>query len=238
MWPIESAWAGPLAWLVPAGLVGTGLLIALNREMQDCRASRAVLWGAAASYAIAAAVHLPVTFPIASRVADLLMVGSELLGHLCLFVGMWLYAGHVLHRSSNPSASSRRGFRIPRPHFRLPAIARREKKQEPTAETVASKSARSTRQSAIEPAAAPDCEPLELMSPENSPRPIESDRASSPAVSEPGTDDFPTTELDESGWTEPFPKPDMRGLSKKQRRKLMQELREKERAARKYERGD
>jgi len=37
---------------------------------------------------------------------------------------------------------------------------------------------------------------------------------------------------DESGWTEPFPKPDMRGMSKKQRRKRMQELREKERATR------
>ncbi|HTI50358.1 MAG TPA: hypothetical protein VL475_05385, partial [Planctomycetaceae bacterium] len=39
-------------------------------------------------------------------------------------------------------------------------------------------------------------------------------------------------EDDDDAWTESFPKPDMRGMSKKQRRRLMQELREKERAQR------
>jgi hypothetical protein len=39
---------------------------------------------------------------------------------------------------------------------------------------------------------------------------------------------------DDDAWTESFPKPDMRGMSKKQRRRLMQELREKERAQRRH----
>ena len=57
-------------------------------------------------------------------------------------------------------------------------------------------------------------------------------QTNSPTPPQRDHDDESASDEGDEAWTESFPKPDMRGMSKKQRRKLMQELREKERASR------
>jgi phytoene dehydrogenase-like protein len=84
----------------------------------------------------------------------------------------------------------------------------------------------STKSSPLE-----DIEPLTIPPRHAAPPPSVARRP--PDVAAPAAEDEARDVADEDeSWTEPFAKPDMRGMSKKQRRKLMAELREKERAAR------
>jgi hypothetical protein len=290
--PVES-----LPWLVPAAIVGLGILVALNREMSGCRASRVLMLCAALCYVASGSLHLPLRIPIASRVRELALAGAAMLGHLCVFLSMWLHARHVLHCTPDPSGKSKRRLRIPRPHFRLPRLGLGQNRSESTDSTEADareviesrepkrrgrKVARGDRASA-KPAgdAAGDAD----SAPPRTTRRIDSE-PTEPAISiprKPGSraaetgEDGPAAEAslpeslgddepltlpprrefveaasdaqcpsppgqaedsrpdegdDDDGWTESFPKPDMRGMSKKQRRRLMQELRDKERAQR------
>lgn len=289
--PVES-----LPWLVPAAIAGIGILVVLNREMSGCRASRTVLFCAAFCYAASGGLHLPLGIPLASRVRELSLAGTALLGHLCLFLSMWLHARHVLHCTPDPSGKSKRRLRIPRPHFRLPKLGRGWKRSDST-EADASEAIgpqepkrrgrKVTRvdRAATKPAteSASEAEPVpQRVTRRIDPKPEE------PVISNarnPGSrmaetvDDGPAVEArlseslgndepltlpprreslesagdaqslsppdrpensgpvegdDDDAWTESFPKPDMRGMSKKQRRRLMQELREKERAQRRH----
>ncbi|HTI49413.1 MAG TPA: hypothetical protein VL475_00625, partial [Planctomycetaceae bacterium] len=111
-----------LPWLVPAAIVGLGFLVALNRELSGCRASRALLFVAALCYVAAGGLHLPLRLPLAGRVRELTLLGTALLGHLSLFLSMWLHARHVLYCTPDPSRTARGRLRIPRPHFRLPTF--------------------------------------------------------------------------------------------------------------------
>lgn len=316
-----------LAWLVPAAATGLVFLYALNREMSDCRNSRVLLFVAAACYAAAGSLQLEFKLPLAARMRELAQVGSALLGHVALFLSMWLHARHVLHFTADPSSAPRRRLRIPRPHFRLPKFgfsrrradspeaeasatpeqepARRSKSRKPRKSSAATKrtatSAAAEEQmdepevsgakspaepvrrapqqvAAVEPEAdayddAPvtaeqegfeqDCgqdlqEPLtlpprrETSQQESARREIprqetlrhaasrqetaEASRAEESAVAAASgtesTHDSSGDQDEDEAWTESFPKPDMRGMSKKQRRKLMQELRDKERSQR------
>ncbi|MFN0052367.1 MAG: hypothetical protein ACKV0T_09250 [Planctomycetales bacterium] len=322
-----------LVWLVPATGVGIGLLWTLHCEMRDCRSSRTALYAASGCYLLAACGQIEIPLSLEPRQLSLLRAALPLVGHVALFLSMWLHARHVLHCTADPGVAPRRRLRIPRPHFSLwrrtkseesvrlpteqpPALPedapasstgtkRRSKKgdlsqdaaplpQTPT--KVPEETPRSTARSrlridsphptsrekpdsndedspaesgapsgsarpsastkppaerkqppaktVVPPPPFDDAEPLTLPQKPSNPLPAtpskevsaaipavatstEISREESSAVSAPAA-----TDDEESGWNEPFPKPDLRGLSKKQRRRLMQELREKHRATR------
>lgn len=302
------------AWLIPATVVGLTLLATLNREMAECRVSRLALFLSAASYFVAGTAHLRFGLPLTAARLHLLMAGSSMIGHMSLFLSMWLHARHVLHFTHDPSRAPRRRLTIPRPHFRLPKWRRASEPEAsqppvlpgPVVETASRNRAPEVEQvtaaagtNAVERAAPPktepprpklridarhkppapasmpatpaetpieeipksvtipraeppshagqgvsqppkasahvviDEEPLTL-SPRSEPQPTDGKPEESAPPPQMTQDDEgpPESDATEDGWTEPFPKPDMRGMSKKQRRRLMAELREKERRGR------
>lgn len=293
-WPLKSPQAHVLLWLFPAAGLGLNRLLALDREMKDCRASRTLLYTAAVSYAIAGVLRLELAYPFSEKVHHLLAAGMALLGHLALFVSMWVHARHVLYFTADPSHAPRRRLRIPRPHFRLPRMnfgwkrkvsalpatsepgaterpARRRKPRKTPAKEVeavtetpapeASEvpqpavSRRSFRIDSRHPAPVPEPEPTpepQIEAELENEQPAEEFRSSlqpEPSAAhfepeEPAGDrqepEFSQREEthsqddagDDEGTFGDGPKPDLRGMSKKQRRRILAELREKERSNR------
>lgn len=252
--PSSSSRLALLTWLGPAAFLGLILLVTLNREMSGCRTSRALLFVAAGWYSIAAGLELRISIPVPSQALEVLRAGSPLLGHCSLFLCLWLHARHVLHCTPDPSRAPRRRLRIPRPHFRAPKLSFRwprlplqSKVSEPKSRS-SDRKPRSRKAAPVadseptrpfEPEPVGEHEPLTLpprreppAPPAAPPLPVAAPPAPVTAPPQAESDDAESQDHDSGDWNEPFPKPDMRGLSKKQRRKLMQELREKERAAR------
>jgi hypothetical protein len=160
-----------------------------------------------------------------------LLVGTSLLAaHVSIFLSMWIHARYVVHCTSEPAAGPQIRWRIPRPHFRLPAIrmpgAARRKESSPAIETATPNRA---------PAAAettPTVESRAVEKPSRPPPPVMPIELSDLAD---GVPLARSAECENAGsvsdGSEDPAKPDLRGLSKKQRRRVLQEIRERERAA-------
>jgi hypothetical protein len=218
-----------LGWLIPAG-AGLWIIWAVSAEMRGCRWSRWLLWAGAVFHALAAGLCFEWHEAVAVAHREVTFAASLLTGHVSIFLSMWIHARHVVHCTSEPAANPRSAWRIPRPHFRLPAMrlprATRVKKPAPT----------------VEPGPANRAAPAAKTAP----------AVVSPAVERPATHSPPVVPIDlsdlpnEASFTRPSHvddagtsgseaddqlKPDLRGLSKKQRRRMQQEIRERERAA-------
>ncbi|MBI3866586.1 MAG: hypothetical protein HY290_32290 [Planctomycetia bacterium] len=240
----SGGWAAQ-AWAIPASMIGAWMARGLFRETSGCRASRTLLLAALASYVASAAYDLGFLSSTGPAARILFVHTGLLAGHAVLLLGLWVHARHVIHCSSEPAQSRKAAWRIPRPHFRLsklpawkglqrrevaapteqaPAATKSRRKSEEVRETPsASSEAAQARDSApAVKAATGDSKPrFRLDAGHGQPAPAErADEAmESTAESEPDDDD------DSS-------RPDLRGMSKKQRRRIMQELRERDRAAR------
>jgi len=116
---LSWAWAN-LGWMAPAATLGALLAGALVREMRGCRGSRALLLVACVCHLSAAALHLELESVFSSLLRAILVAVGILVGHVALFVSMWLHARHVVHCTADPAPFPTQGWRIPRPHFRLP----------------------------------------------------------------------------------------------------------------------
>ena len=116
---LSREWAN-LCWIVPAAALGALLVGALVREMRGCRASCCLLLLACAGHLSTAGLHLELESFFSPVLRVVLIQVGLLIGHVALFVSMWLHARHVLYCSADPAPLSRRTWRIPRPHFRLP----------------------------------------------------------------------------------------------------------------------
>jgi len=190
--------------------------------MRGCRWSRSLLLLGAGLYLAAAGLHIALETLITPPVRQLLLEASLLAGHQCVYFSMWLHARHVLHCTVDPAIQSRSSWSIPRPHFRLPKLRRKSAVRPESRET--SVSAPHVPRAPARTEQTPQSH--------DEPEPI-------PKPALPAADDLPpvapveTTEaIADVEEAEQFPaKPEMRGLSKKQRRRLMQELRERERAS-------
>jgi len=197
---------------------------------------------------------------------------SALAGHISLFLSMWVHARHVLHCTPDPAARPRSRWRIPRPHFRLPALrlpsiglpARRREANLPIdAQSVvdrpSSKRHPSTKSANAKPAPsgpaadqpAPGRKPNLRLDGSHAPSPERADTRPTSGeaayhttetapvelaslANKDHAEHVPDCEHPDARDSEPndlLSKPDLRGLSKKQRRKLLQEFRERERAA-------
>lgn len=260
--PIPLPRSDVLSWLVAAAIAGVLLLIRLTREMAGCRTSRNLLLAAGAAYAVAGVLEFSIGAGWSAHEQDSWRAVAAILGHWLAFMSMWVHARHVLHCSIDPSMASRRRSWIRKPHFTAgskpePSAtgAVDPEPKEPRERKARKRRAAEDRADTTEVPEEATAEPLPQVSPaaieelrgesERAVAPVPaaaSIPASAPASrsvptcdSAPPNDESDSTAADDaedSGWNEPFPKPDMRGMSKKQRRRLMQELREKERAGR------
>ncbi len=246
-----------LAWLIPASIVGISIGRGLLREMSGCRTSQMLFSTALAGYVAAVGFDLGLTSSIEPRVQALLSQIGLLTGNAALFFSMWVHARHVIHCSSDPAQSSKRMWRIPRPHFhmpRLPAFQSLRRRNvaaavETPAEAPKSPRTRKRESVAAEAAAPSDAAPA-AQTPDSPPaaapppkprfridvrhdEPVElkdvvATRDESPAAS-PGEE---SSDSDQDQGADDFQsQPDLRGMSKKQRRRILQELRDRERAA-------
>jgi hypothetical protein len=235
-WPEISVRSATLGWLVPAWGMGA-VILPLAREMRGCRWSRSLFILGAACYLAAAGLHVALDTVVPPSVRPLVIEAGLLAGHQCLFFSMWLHARHVLHFTVDPAISSKSRWNISRPHFKLPRLGlKRKVKQDsrqvpprqPSCETTTPAPPVQRAPARTAPAPKP---PVPKPAVETEPIP----RAALPAlVEEPPVPELAvsTERAGDDEEPEQVPsKPDLRGLSKKQRRRLMQELREKERAS-------
>jgi hypothetical protein len=268
--PEISGIGATLGWLMPASIAGTSIVLALHREMRGCRWSGVQLWIAAVLY-LAAGILEVAGDELISLVSRMIVLQAALLaGHVSLLTSMWVHARHVLRCTSDPAVRPQSGWRIPRPHFRLPRLPRN---RTGAVETVSANSLPQQNRLArggldLKPAAeaathqhAGRTPTVERGDGAERPRfrvdsrheaaaaesgePAARERPDAPHIPESGRDvALPNAEdsslvghendgLERTGEipAQPPSKPDLRGLSKKQRRRLMQELRERERAA-------
>ncbi|HLJ11407.1 MAG TPA: hypothetical protein VKU82_09465 [Planctomycetaceae bacterium] len=277
-WPGIGARHTQVGWLAPAAAVGIWIMGALSREMKGCRSSRAFLFAAAGCYAFCGGLCLELHSVVSSS-AHLFFINTVVLvGHVSLFLSMWLHARHVLYRTPDPAAQSKRTWTFGIPHFRLlrvrfPRPGRGENESAPPKKAPIEPASRRKRPPKKDGSAAPageDHRAKRSVSPaeratmkndtgatgENGPDPrsretvpqggqgsecavtARGDAALSPE-DESAPEEAPvpfeatTPERDaaDSGPDSSLPKPDLKGLSKKQRRRLMQDLRDRERSA-------
>jgi hypothetical protein len=223
LWPEISSRTANLGWLVPTWGIGAAIVLPLAREMRGCRWSRSLLLLAAGFYLAAGGLHIAVDTAVPPAVRQVVVEASLLAGHQGLFFSMWLHARHVLYCTVDPAIPSKSRWNIPRPHFRLPRLRLKRKLRPEPRETEVPAPRVNRTPARKEPAPKPpeETEPIP--------------RAAVPAVADDSAAEAPivTTEgeADDEGAEQSPSKPDLRGLSKKQRRRLMQELRERERAA-------
>ena len=264
LWDIEL-WNKPiLIWMLPAVLAATWVLRALHREMRDCRSSLSLLWMAAACGLGVALLNLNV-FPLTLSSAEsrLICWSAELAACWLLFMSLLLHARHVVHVTADPARIRPARFTL-RSLLRVPKLPRRREKAQagtkpaketakpkqdenkpgPAKEPAATKSrkprktpAKSTKASSgaarkkqpEKPAEPPVEEPVELA------KAVEEQASDPPAAKQPA----PTAEI------QPVSVPlesatagnSMKGLSKRERRRLRKQQREEEREAKSHRRA-
>lgn len=277
-WPAAPWWV-----ITPVSVLAVGVwtVRALSREMGGCRVSRCVLLAAGGAYLTAAAFGFERYAIVPADARPALVQATLLLGHIGVFLSMWLHARHVVHCTADPATSSGRRWKLPRPHmrlarWRLPRLERAlddravalEKAQlqgqrdEPVvapskvgvAEEENSGGRRVAKSAAAKPRFRIDARHRGFLSsggdpndaspafgenpapPDEEPVPAASVRIQEPsAIERPGarSDEVAVEVSDETedanAPTTVPSKPDLRGLSKKQRRRLMQEHRQRER---------
>jgi hypothetical protein len=219
-----------LSWLIPAG-AGMWIVWSVAAEMRGCRWSRCLLWAGAVFHALAAGMCFKWHEAVALAHREVTFAAALLTGQVSIFLSMWIHARHVVHCTSEPAVSPNSAWRIPRPHFRFPAMRlprpARRKKPAPTVEpgptNRATPAAGKTASAVVSPAVErPSTEPPPVV-------PIElSDLPNEAPFTRPSHGDDAGSSRSA---TEDQLKPDLRGLSKKQRRRMQQEIRERERAA-------
>lgn len=248
---LSEKWSA-LAWLAPATTIGFWIARGLVREMRGCRASRILFATAIACYAAAGGFDLGLGSSLEPQALALLSQAGLLTGHAALFFSMWIHARHVIHCSFDPAQASQRRWRIPRPHFRMPQIPslKNLRRREETSRIEPAASAPEARRNRERvPDTAENDAPDDVDSVSETPRESKTEaappkprfridtrhddrsqpvQASSAREAEP-EEDASDAERDDD---DSAARPDLRGMSKKQRRRILQELRDRERAAR------
>lgn len=245
-----------LASLVPLAIFGAWLMWSLHREMRGCRLSLGMVYAASALF-VASALATTQLIQVASAFGQyLLSDGMALASQTVLLHALLLHARHVLYHTAEPSAAPRgRKLRIPRPHFRWPSLRRFRKaavavdstgkptstsrvriddKHETSGEKP--KSGKAPLEKPAEVVAASPVKPRDV----SPPQPVH--KASEPSSVNEHTDDRfsdddeqEATDYDaeDNDWSDDSSsRPNLKGMSKKQRRRLLQEQRERERGQR------
>ena len=224
LWDAPLRHRETLCWLIPATVMGAGLLWMLHRDMRDCRSSLSMLWLAAGLLLTACAQTLLTNVSWNELIQPAVAMG----GVLCLFTSMLLHARYVIYQSAEPPPLRPLRLPIRLPRIRLPKLRLRSHKRaqnrsvdsadhnkSPSSTTRtkarAKTNSRAPKVTASEPA---------TDQPTAEQRPKDSRKTAEPAEStrEIRFDEPPDGEL-------------LKGLSKRERRRLRKQWREQERAA-------
>ena len=236
-----------LCWLLPAALIGSVQFEFLHRDMCGCRSSLIMLRLAALCYLAAAFFSMPLLPGDPSSWNGLLPVGTSLYGHLCVFLSMSLHARHVIYVTADPPRP--RSIRTNASHVKIaPAKpdACRTKGESRSAVTEPVPG-----ELAVTECAAAECEDTEHAATEfvgaspdttesradhrdnDDPRtritasaePIRANSPAQPATKQ-SNDNGRRLRVDSS-----VSSPDLKGLSKRERRKLRKQRRDQQRSA-------
>ena len=198
-----------LCWLIPAGVVGIVLNWALQRDMRDCWTSLTMLRLAALLCLLSASMTLNLRIPVGQPAYDLLRIGVGMAAHLCVFLSMLFHSRFVIYQSAEPPELRPGRFR-----YRLSRFLSGKKADESEASV---------------DVATPTTDPNELE--ESSQREVEV--AVSNDLSE-ITDRTQSqgrhSETKRFDASPPIDKEQLKGLSKRERRKLRKQWREHQRA--------
>ncbi len=201
-----------LCWLLPMAALGSVLWIGLDQDMSGCRSSRTMLRLATLLFCSSLIFRLELTRPIATRWSDTLQIGGAMLGCLSLFLSMLLHARHVIYVTSEPPEIRRGGLKKLLAFVRLPRLRRSNvEKVETTIDDAAADSI--------------STDEISETTQDAGNKPIESSGNSNAAESQ--TVRVDECEPDSVG--NPPPKPNLKGLSKRQRREAMKQWREESR---------
>jgi len=226
-WNINLQNREALCWLLPATVLGICLLWTLHRDMRICRSSVVMLWLAAGLCLAAGVLELEAVLWRNPLAQPALAMG----GHLCLLTSMLLHARFVIHVSAEPPELRRfrLPFRLPRiglPRIRIPRIRLRSSRKQSSTPSgkrdSASTSKKEKRRAKLQE------KMLEAVpSPANSTGPSRM-KPDKPRKLPPTT---PPVELDEEILDEDRQQEMLKGLSKRERKKLRKQWRDQQRTA-------
>lgn len=126
IWPADFWMHETLSWLIPAIVLGAGIVWLLHREMAGCRLSLGFLQAASVLYLASAALLLEVPELPSAAVQCLAAQGCAWAGHVFLALSMQWHARYVIFRSAEPSPAASRRWKIPKPHFSWGRLASRK----------------------------------------------------------------------------------------------------------------
>jgi hypothetical protein len=231
LWPTACGCKPLHCWLIPATVCGVWIVVALGQEMAGCRTSRILLCAAASWYLVSIGARLELNAALLRNLRDLAIWGGVLAGSVSIFLSMWVHARHVLHCTADPTDQRAPTWRIKRPHFRLRRL------RFPGRKAGVAGTAEKAREARFESKSPVDGEPRDKPPAEAADsHPAIAELAPSPAapakeLSVHGASDGESCRSADDESDQGSSQPDLRGLSKKQRRRLMQEIRDRERAA-------
>ncbi|HUG91052.1 MAG TPA: hypothetical protein VML55_09475 [Planctomycetaceae bacterium] len=102
LWPLDVPSGATVYWLVPAVVWLLALLRGVDREMSECRSSRACLWLGVAALAAAAALAVGPSFELRNIERASLDMGVAVLGHLLILAALVHHARHVIYVTPEP----------------------------------------------------------------------------------------------------------------------------------------
>ncbi|MBT6153252.1 MAG: hypothetical protein HOL01_07485 [Planctomycetaceae bacterium] len=247
LWEPEFWHAEVAVWLLPICLAAAWVLRTLHREMRDCRSSLSMLWMATACGVCIAVLQLNVvTISLPSDENRLMSWGLELSACWLLFMSLLLHARHVVHVTPDPAQIRPPMFRLTS-MLRLPKMPKRKKQAKAatvadnpadesiaavTAEEKTKKPAKRKQKPAPVKVAAED---VPTPPPVEEELPTTDEAVADEVFEEPPTEPETLSADDEENAEAPASIPtdvqSMKGLTKRERRRLRKQQKEAERAA-------
>ena len=103
---VENSTRLAAAWLIPTVICLAICVLRLNHEMRDNRPSAALLWMGVAAWTVIGAQQLGSRLPDVSTLGGQTVVlpACRMFGHWCLFMSLLWHARHVVYKSAEPPA--------------------------------------------------------------------------------------------------------------------------------------
>jgi len=250
LWDLDFWKVEIVVWLLPVCLAAAWTLRTLHREMRDCRSSLALLWLAATCGLCIAGLQLNVVkLPLSAEENRLMSWGMDLAACWLLFMSLLLHARHVVHVTHDPAQIRPAVFRLksllrlprfPKRKLRAKAAAKDVPPEKPTLpvidEVKTTSPAKQKRKPAPVQAEVIHEKEEEPFAPEPAELPNAGELVNEPPA-EPDRLSVDHRANDEPVMSVPTDANSMKGLTKRERRKLRKQQKDAERAAQQQRRA-
>jgi hypothetical protein len=231
-----------LGWMAPLALAAAALLVALQGSMRGCRSGLTMIWLGAVSGGVWCALRLDFEIhPLVTPYADMALAGTAMLGNLCVFMAMLFQARSAAYEPAQVGATRRTRFGLRLPGLRMPRFNLRSKTSAPTSKTSAVK-ARTAAPAQKSDAARQAAKPQPAASKPSlqaQPKPVETareqHRSSAPQphiATQAARRDAAPDDDDDDDDDDHIDPALLRGLSKRDRRKMRKQYRDQQREER------